>query len=79
MFCDHFVTQFIIAKSYNFIIFLCVHRERTTVASVGNPDGDGYGSDQHGKNGNRLVRTIGDERTKVEVSTTIFKDFCTFL
>ena len=47
--------------------------------SVGNPDGDGYWSDQHGKNGNRLVRTIEDERTKVEVSMTIFKDFCTFL
>ena len=43
------------------------------------PVGDRYWSDQHGKNGNRLVRTIGDERTKVEVPTTMFKDFCTFL
>ena len=56
-----------------------MHREkRTTVASVGIPEGDGKWLDQNGKNGNRLVRLIGDERTKVEVSTTIFKDFLYF-
>ena len=79
MFSEYFMTQFVIGN-ITILLLLCVHRENfATAVFEGIPDGDGKRSYRNGENGNRLVRLIGDERTKVEVSTTIFKDFCTFL